>query len=186
MRIDMRDFLLAAASLLFLLISLAVYSSIRTRKVSRATWDQLLNRLIITDRANLVRVALDAVDENGDPRRDGHAKELEIDQIWDLVGGLKGLEVLEHNSRVLVEIAAYLQRWYPEAIDTAEELRHSAREIEWHVNSLRAGADSGNLEGWFARYAQNAVATYYSMTRRLLTLCQNGDFQMLGDLQKAL
>ena len=182
----MRNFLLAAAILLFLLIGLVVYSSIRARRVSRATWDQLLNRLIVTDRANLVRVALDAVDENGVPRKDPHAKELDTDQIWNMVGGLKGLEVLEHNSRVLVEIAAYLQQWYPEAVGTAEELRHSAREIEWHVTSLRAGADSGNLDSWFARYAQNAVATYYGMTRQLLTLYQNGDFQMLGDLQKTL
>jgi hypothetical protein len=47
-----------------------------------------------------------------------------------LIGGLQGLEVLEKNSDVLIELAFYLQQSYPEAIVIAERLRLDARELK--------------------------------------------------------
>ena len=71
--------------------------------------------------------------------------------------GLKGLEVLETNSEVLIDLAFYLQQWYPEALVIAERLRLDARELKWHVARLKGAAQTGNLQISFPFYAQRAV-----------------------------
>jgi hypothetical protein len=102
------------------------------------------------------------------------------------VGGLEGLEILERNSDVLIDLAFYVQQWYPEAVAVAERLRLDARELKWHVARLRGAEQKGNLQISFPFYAQRAVVTYYVMTRRLLSLYEAGSFSMLADLQRAL
>jgi hypothetical protein len=79
---------------------------------------------------------------------------------------------LESNSRVLVEMAAYLQRSHPKAAAVAEELRVHARELELHVGRLRMAEEQGSLEFHIATYAQNAAIAYYLMEQRLQALCQ--------------
>jgi hypothetical protein len=83
-------------------------------------------------------------------------------------------------------MAFYLQQWYPEALVTAEEFRLNAREIEWQVSRLRSAEQTGKLAIFFASYAENAVAAFYIMTRRLLALYERGDLSMLVDLQKSI
>ena len=107
-------------------------------------------------------------------------------QSGTLLGGMEGLEELEKNCQVLVELAAYLQRWYPEAVVVAEQLRLSAREIEWHVGRLKGAAQTGNLQAAFGDYAQRAVTTYYFMTRHVLELYDRAGFAGLAELQSAL
>jgi hypothetical protein len=114
------------------------------------------------------------------------ASNLEPTQLWSLIGGLQGLEVLEKNSDVLIELAFYLQQWYPEAVVISERLRLDARELKWHVARLKGAAQTGNLQISFPFYAQRAVKTYYLMTRRLLDLYQAVNFTMLAKLQEAL
>ncbi len=106
--------------------------------------------------------------------------------MWKLIGGLEGLEVLERNSEVLIDLAFYVQQWYPEALPIAERLRLDARELKWHVARLKGAAQKGNLQVSFPFYAQRAVVTYYLMTRRLLSLYEAANFSMLADLQRAL
>lgn len=186
MMTDVRYFLAVSVVFLATLIVLVIVYYRRSRKVSGSTWEGLLARLILVDPHGVQRIALDAIDVDGNPRRDEHAKQLETEEIWQLIGGLEGVEALQHNSRVLVDMAAYLQSWYPEALAAAEELRLSAREIEWHVSRIQTGAANANLDAWFGAYAQNAAATYYLMTRQILSLYERGDAQLLGDLQKSL
>ena len=50
--------------------------------------------------------------------------------MWRLIGGLEGLEVLERNSEVLIDLAFYVQQWYPEALPIAERLRLDAQAAE--------------------------------------------------------
>jgi hypothetical protein len=99
---------------------------------------------------------------------------------------MEGLDALEQNCGILVELAAYLQRWHPEALVVAEQLRLNAREIEWHVGRLRGAAQTGNLQSSFGDYAQRAVVTYYLMTRHVLELCDRASFPGFADLQRAL
>jgi hypothetical protein len=126
------------------------------------------------------------VNETGEPRDADEAYHLDFATMWTLLGGLEGLEVLEKNCAVLVDLAAYLQRWHPEAVVVAEQLRLNAREIEWHVGRLKGAAETGNLQSSFAEYAQRAVVTYYFMTQHVIELYDHIGFPQMAELQRAL
>jgi hypothetical protein len=179
-------FLIAILLFVSILISVATFYYRRSRRTSDATWEQLLNRMTHVDREGVAQVALDYADESGRRRTTASDTDLEPGQIATLIGGLEGLEALEKNSAVLIDLAAYVQQWYPEAIVLAEELRLNAREIEWHVERLRGAARTGSLETSFADYAQPAVAKYYLMTRRVLALYESGGLPMLTQLQQTI
>jgi hypothetical protein len=185
---ELRNILFAAlaALLLLFLLGFLLRHYLRARRGARVTWDDLLKRLARVDRDNIARIALDAIDASGSRRQDTGSFSLEPSAVWSLLGGLEGLQVLEQNCQVLVELAMYLQRWYPEALVVAEELRLNAREIEWHVNRLKGAAQTGNLQASFADYAQRAVVAYYLMTRHLLDLYEFASFPQLAELQRAL
>src|ERR1700730_5990393 len=168
------------------LFLIAGYYYFRSREPSPASWEDLLAKLTWIDRNKIAEVALDLVDETGQPKVADDAGSLDPSQVWKLTGGLKGLEVLERNSEVLIDLAFSVQQWYPEALVIAERLRLDARELKWHVERLKGAAQKGNLQISFPFYAQRAVVSYYRMTRRVLSLYEAGDFSMLADLQKAL
>jgi hypothetical protein len=179
-------FVAAIGIFLSALVLIAGYYYFQSRRSSPASWEDLFAKLTWIDRNNIAEVALDLVDESGQPKVADDAGSLEPSQMWRLIGGLKGLEVLERNSEVLIELAFYVQQWYPEALVIAERLRLNARELKWHVERLKGAAQKGNLQVSFPFYAQRAVVSYYRMTRQLLTLYEAGNFSMLADLQRAL
>jgi hypothetical protein len=168
-------FLFLAGVLIVAILGVGGYYSWRIRKSARTRWEELLKRLIAIDRNGVDVVALDAIEPSGNRRTDPSARELEPDRIWELLGGLEGVERLESNSRVLVDMAAHLQRSYPEAAAVAEELRLQARELEWHVGRLRMADEQGSLEFHIGTYAQNAAIAYYLMEQRLQALCQRAN-----------
>ena len=177
-------FVAAAGTFVTVLVAIGGYYYSRRPRSTQASWEELLARLTWIDRNNIAEVALDLIDESGRTKED--PSNLEPSQLWKLIGGLEGLEVLKKNSEVLIDLAFYLQQWYPEAIVIAERLRLDARELGWHVARLKGAAEKGNLQVSFPFYAQRAVATYYLMTRRLLSLYEAGNFPLLVDLQKAM
>ena len=179
-------FLVTAAIFLAVLIAIAGRNYYRVRGSPQESWESLMRRLISVDRANVARIALDLLEESAQSVKEDPGTAVEPSDIFQLIGGLKGLEVLEKNSQVLIEMASYLQRSYPEALIIAEQLRQNAREIESHVGRLRGAAQNGHLEVNFPFYGQRAIATYYLMTRQLLNLYEQGNVPMLADLQKAL
>jgi hypothetical protein len=180
------DFLAGAVLLFVFLAAIGGHYYLRARRSSRATWESLLNRLTFVDRAAIARIALDVIDESGQHRKDETSATLESAEIWKLIGGWNGVEALESNCTVLIDLAFYVQQWYPEALFVAEQLRLSAREIEWHVERLRSAAKLGRLESSIPMNAQRAAVTYYLMTRYVLGLPQHGNLAMFADLQKAL
>jgi hypothetical protein len=184
----LRNVFFVVLAILFLaaLVGILLRHYLRTRRATQATWDDLLKRLTWVDRDKIARIALDVIAESGEPRQDGDSFALEPSAIWTILGGLDGLEVLEQNCHVLVELACYLQKWYPEALVVAEQLRLNAKEIEWHVGRLKGAAKTGNLQSSFADYAQHAVVTYYLMTKHVLALYDQASFPRLADLQRAL
>lgn len=186
MNTDHLHFIAAMGIFVTGLISISGYYYSRGRRSTHVTWEELLPRLARIDRDNIARVALDLVDESGQPRQSEDAAGLEPWQMWRLVGGLDGLKLLEANSEVLIDMAFYIQQWYPEALVIAERLRLDAREIQWHVTRLKGAAEKGNLEISFPFYAQRAVVTYYLMTQRLLRLYEAANISMFAELQKAL
>jgi hypothetical protein len=179
-------FVTAIGLFVITLVLIAGYYYLQNRRSSPASWEELLAKLTWIDRNNIAEVALDLVDESCQPKVSDDAGSLDPSQVWKLTGGLKGLEVLERNSEVLIDLAFYVQQWYPEALVIAERLRLDARELKWHVERLKGAAQKGNLQISFPFYAQRAVVSYYRMTRRVLSLYEAGNFSMLADLQKAL
>jgi hypothetical protein len=178
----------AALALIFaaMLVIVAIRAYRRSHRTSEASWDELLGRLVAVNHGSIAEVALDLVDESGVHRNDASSAVLEPEEIWEKVGGMDGLEILERNCSVLIDLACYVQRWYPEAVVVAEQLRLSAREIEFHIGRLRAARATGKLEVVFSMYAPRAVATYYFMTRKLLSLYEKGNMEMLSALEKAI
>jgi hypothetical protein len=179
-------FVVLAVLFLVALVSALFYAYLRSRRSAAQSWDDLLGRLSWIDRDAVSTIALDAICESGEPRPLGDGFALEPDAIWKLLGGLEGLETIQHNCAVLVEMASYVQRTYPEALLVAEQLRLNAREIDWHVGRLRGAAQTGNLRASFDAYAQRAVVSYYLMTRNLLALCDTAGFTRIAELQQAI
>jgi hypothetical protein len=173
-------FLIAVAVFFVTLVALAVYFLIRARRASRTNWMELMGRLKQIDRDKFATVALDLLEER-DPD-----SQLDPNSIFDMIGGMDGLDALEQNCDVLIDMATYVQHWYPEALEIAEDLRLNSREIKWHIGRLRGAMQTGHLRDQFPMYAQRAVATYYLMTRSLLVLFEGGQVPGFADLQSAL
>src|ERR1039457_6021987 len=176
-------FFLALSVFLVALLSLMVHyylRRIRTEKNPYGSWEKLLGRLSAVNRENVALIASFVVDQ------DDNDANLDEAQIWSMVGGIKGLEALERNCAVLVDLVFYVQQWYPEALAVAEQLRMNAREIEWHIGRLKSAAKVDRAEKTFPEHAEEVVVIYYVMTRRVLALYQEWNLPGLVELQRAL
>jgi hypothetical protein len=191
MNISARDstFLIALAFFLIFLVGIPLYYYVRVgrgRKRDYGSWDSLVQRLMVVDHKSVELIARDWIDGRENLKSDFEPAELDPEEIWPMIGGMEGMEIVLNNCKVLVEMVFYLQQWYPEALAVTEQLRLNAREIEWHVDRLKSAARTGRLKSYFPDYAQKAIATYYLMTRRVLEIYEQGHFPGLPDLQKAL
>jgi hypothetical protein len=173
-------FLLAVAAFVSILVGVSAYYLLRARRASRNAWTILLGRLREIDRDKFAAVALDLLED-----RDVQ-QQLDPALIFEMIGGMDGLDALEQNCDVLIDLATYVQKWYPEALQLAEELRLNAREIKWHIDRLRGASQTGHLREQFPMYAQRAVATYYLMTRSLLVLYEGVQLPEFAELQRSI
>ena len=178
----------AVALTIFLvgLIGVTVYYRLRAQRVSGEAWETLLGRLTAVDRDKVALIASDLLGGSAEAEQQGAADCFEPEQIWELIGGLEGLEVLAANCDVLIDLACYVQQWYPEALVVAEQLRLNAREIKWHLGRLKGAARVGNLDSAFPDYAQRAISTYFLMTQHLLALYQSANLPGYGELSRAI
>ena len=67
---------------------------LRARRSDESTWEDILKRLTWVDRDNISMVALDVIEESGEPRPQEESFALDPSRIWTLLGGLEGLEVI--------------------------------------------------------------------------------------------
>jgi hypothetical protein len=179
-------FIVGVLILILVLTSVAWHFLLRARRSSQLNWESIVQRLVWVDSKIVARIALDLANQSRQADEASGRETLEPARIWDMIGGLEGLEKLKTNSRVLIDLATHLQRWYPDALLVAEELRLNARELEWHIGRLEGAAGTGNLEVSFPFYAQRAIAAYYRMTQQLLALYQGKDSPFFTELQKAI
>jgi hypothetical protein len=177
------SFLFLAVPVIALILTIGVYYALRLRASSRTEWESLLARLTAIDRDSVDAVALDAIEPSGQRRLDQLARELEPNEIWRLLGGLDGVKRLEANSRILIEMANYLQRSYPDAAVVAEQLRLQGKDLEFHAGRLKMADEQGSIEFHIATYAQNAAIAYYLMEQRLQALCRQANVKNFRPLQ---
>ena len=147
-------------------------------------WDELLERLVPIDHRSLARVAGDPDTQLGLSTFEVEA--MDPDEVWSMLGGMHGIDIMEKNCAVLVDLVFYVQQWYPEALVIAEQLRLNAREVEWHIGRIRAAAKSGRSQAATAEYLQQAVSIYYQMTCEVLALYEQASLPGLADLQRAI
>ena len=169
------------------IIGIGAYYYLRNRRrglYPYGKWDELLKRLTPLDHYNLEQIALDPAASADHEIQCVEA--MSPQEIWRLLGGMHGIEIMEKNCSVLVDLAFYVQQWYPEALLVAEQLRLNAREVEWHIGRLKATAKSGHSPVAATDYLQQAVAIYYQMTREVLSLYEQANLPGLADLQRAL
>lgn len=176
----------ATGAVLVALTAIGFTYAARLRRSSQRTWEDLVAKLVSIDRHAIETVALDVVEPSGERRSDEHRRELGRKEIWGLLGGMDGIRRMESNSRVLIEMAAYIERWHPEAADTAEEIRLEARSFDWQTRWLHEAEKNDCLESHFHSYGQNAAVSYYAMVRKTMALFQRNEASLLGDLQRAL
>jgi hypothetical protein len=180
-------FLIFVVIFLVSILGNATYFYVRYRHREQypyGKWEDLLKRLRPLDYGNLALIAQDPTLE---PNQHAHDEEaIEPEEIWRLLGGMRGLEVMETNCEVLVDMVFYMQQWYPEALLIAEQLRLNAREVEWHIGRLRAAAKVGKRRSAAADYVQRAVVIYFQMSREVLSLYEQANVPGLADLQRAL
>lgn len=176
----------SAVAVFLFLTAIAVVYGLRIRRTQKTTWEDLMHRIAPVDRKGIETIALRTVNASGQPIPDEARRELERHDIWTLLGGMDGIARIEGNSRVLIEIAAYLERWHTEAADTAEELRQEAKKLEWHVSRLRAAEENHCLDQHFHFYGRSAAVSYYLMSTQLLDLYRRSHSALFGELQKAL
>lgn len=166
----------------FLVTAYTVYLR-RARRVFRDDdVAALLKRLTFVDRYKLAQVAqsLNASGAEDEPAS------LDSWQVWELTGGLDGLQAMAANCDVLIELACHVQQWYPEALTVAEELRLNAREIHWHLDRLRAAEQHGHQGNAYPEYAQQASVIYCRMTRNLLHLYEAAGLSSFSQVQATL
>lgn len=159
------SFAVLAGLLIVLLggIALTSYTRMAARRVSE--WDELLGRLARIDRARIARIAL-TEEKSADALATDHFGDLES-ELWFQEVGWQGLDNLKNNCAVMVDMAHYIQSRYPEAVVMAEQLRVTARQVDWYIDRLRLASEAGHLKACFAEYAERAVALYYGMAESL-------------------
>ena len=184
---NVRAYLFAFALTLFLasLVFTAVHFHRRAKRLRKGGWEGLIGQLLAVDRYKIALIAADSAGVSAHSENAAQA-ELEPEEIWDLIGGLDGLEALGANCDVLIALACNVQQVYPEAVLVAEQLRLNAREIQWHLARLRDSGRVESLHSAFPHYAQRAVTTYYLMTQSVLALYEHAQVPGYMELQKAL
>ncbi len=145
-------------------------------------WEDLLPRLGPVDHDHLALIARD----QGPASDDEPFLTVDPEELWQVLGGIRCLEVVERNCAVLVDLAFYVQQWYPEALLITEQLRLDARTVEWHIGRLRAEAKIPSRKHDMADHLKEVVAMYYRMITGVLSLYEQADAPRLDDLRRAL
>ena len=102
------QFVTAIGLFVLTLVLIAGYYYFQSRRSSPASWEELLAKLTWIDRNSIAEVALDLVDESGQPKVVDEPGSLDPWQVWRLTGGPEGLDVLKRNSEVLIDLAFYV------------------------------------------------------------------------------
>jgi hypothetical protein len=159
----------AVASFTWLFIIAAAVAHSRARQLTNASWEELVATIQPVASESITTVALDYLAPSK------HQIEIEPHEIWELIGGLEGLQRMKKNATVLIALAVFAERWnFGEGVIVAERmrrdglaLRRAVRSIEWglwiqylfRTHSLR-----------LPFHLHEAAASYYLMRQRLLAL----------------
>ena len=168
-----------------LLVSTIVFAWTRLSKQRRRPWQDLVADLYALELDELHVVSSDYLNPAC-----GQIQ-LHADEIWEIVGGYDGLRKMYQNASIMLELAAYAQRWnYCEALVVTERMRHDASTLRGAVVRVELGMLPAQLLMRFRItlpiHAQEAASAYYLMRERLLSLYESTNCDLYPALAGAL
>jgi hypothetical protein len=163
----------------------AVRSQRSALKLSKRSWNELVEGLQFVDSRGLSLVARDYLD----PRK-GQI-DLQPEEIWTLLGGEEGLRTMLVNADRLIALAAFAQQWnLDESVIVAERMRRDGLRLRRAVRRIRLGMMSQVFTGrhWVEVpfQLQEAASAYYLMRQRLLALYETSHIGLYPQLAKAV
>jgi hypothetical protein len=166
---------------LVLLAGGLVYTQLSAHRVRSKSWEDLVARMEPMHARGLEIVALD----NLQPK--ANQLQLEPEHLWGLIGGTEGLRRMRHNADLLIELAAYVQRWnFEEGVIVAERMRHDAVQLKRAIFRIRFDMMVRRSQLRVPFYIHQAASSYYLMTRRLIALYETSHVGLLPQLSQAL
>ena len=113
---------------------------------------------------------------------------LQPGDLWEMVGGLEGIERMRENARIICALAAYAERWnFEEAVVVTERIRREAmvvRRAALHVMVHHYVSAAAKARVPF--YVQEAATSYHLMRTRLLALYESSHEARYPVLARAL
>jgi hypothetical protein len=173
--------LLLFIGLSLVLTGAGIYVHRSARRLVDSDWDTLVARIQPVPFESLEKVALDNLQPG--------ARQLQLEpaEIWTLVGGLDGLERMNHNVDVMIQLAAYVRVWnFDEAVIVAERIRQDAIILKRALHRIKLQRVFRAYRLRVPFYAHQGATAYYLMTRRLLALYETNQFVLYPRLAAAL
>jgi hypothetical protein len=150
-------------------------------RLARCTWDELLTKLHPIASHGVMTVALDHLA----PSKDQLA--LQPETMWNLLGGLEGLQRMRENGRILIALASYVERWnFDEGVIIAERMRRDGLQLRRSVTRIMIESFLGLKQIRLPFYLHEAASAYYLMRQRLLVLYEANHAGLYSRLAEAL
>src|ERR1700722_12959871 len=158
-----------------------IYAHTRSRKLLSKDWQKLVTTIEPMHMRGLEMVSLDHLEPKKNQLR------LEPEEIWGLVGGKEGLRRMEHNADLMIALVAYVRNWnHDQAVIVAERIRHDSVQLKQAVRRIRWNMHMRRGQLRIPFYVHQAAASYYLMTRRLLSLYETNQYLLSPVLAEAL
>ena len=153
----------------------------KKNRLAANTWDGLVRQLDDLPMFGITKVALDFLQPSKGQLR------IPTEDLWLLVGGVKGLKRMQRNAEVLLQLAAFAQQWnLEESIIVGERMRRDGLQLRRAVHKIEMGLllGLGKTTGPFC--VQEAAGAYYLMRQRLLALYESSHVGRLSHLTNVL
>ncbi|HCT59344.1 MULTISPECIES: hypothetical protein [Acidobacterium] len=158
-----------------------MYIQFQQYKLRSTKWEDIVSRIQPMHEKGLAMVAQDHLNPQNRELR------LEPDDIWQLLGGREGLKRMRKNADLLVNLAAYVQRWnFEEAVIIAERIRQDSMIVKRAVFMIQLHMLLKKASPRVPFHMQQAAASYYLMTQRLLALYETCQYVRYPALAAAL
>ncbi|GAC1356870.1 MAG: hypothetical protein NVSMB3_03350 [Acidobacteriaceae bacterium] len=156
-------------------------SHVRAHRVTVCSWQELVAKIQPVQSEGVTRVALDHLV----PTK--NQLELEPADMWELVGGLDGLQRMSENATVLIALAAHAEQWnHDEGVIVAERMRRDGLAVKRAVRSIQVAMFFRVGQVGVPFQLHEAAGSYYLMKQRLLALYETSHAGLYPRLAEAL
>jgi hypothetical protein len=140
-------------------------SHIAANRLARCSWEELVAKLYPIESSGVMTVALDHLAPSKGQLN------LQPETMWNMLGGLEGLQQMRENGRILIALASYVERWnYDEGVIIAERMRRDGLQLRRAVTRIMVESFLGMKQTRIPFYLHEAASSYYLMRQRLLVL----------------